>query len=126
MKKKGFTLVELLAVITLLSLVMIIVVSAISSPYRNMKKDLNESQKKLIISAAETYIQRYKNNYPSVEGNIYCISLNDLVKERLLEDNLVNALEDNKLDLNLGIKVTVDSKISYHFEFDETQSACTK
>lgn len=126
MKKKGFTLVELLAVITLLALIMIVVVTSTSASNRNMRKDLKESEVRLIYSAAETYIQKNKNEYPTVEGNIYCISLKDLINEGLLEDNLVNAMEDTKLDLNLGVKVTVESKVSYNFEFDEIENACTK
>ena len=126
MKKNGFTLVELLAVITLLALIAVVVITNVSSPYRSMKKDLNESEIKLIYSAAETYIQKHKNDYPTIEGNIYCITIKDLIEEGLLEDNLINAMEDSKIDTSLGIKVTVESKVSYEFLFDLKESVCTK
>ena len=124
MKKKGFTLIELLAVITLLSLLAIVVVVTVSSSYRNMRKDLSESQKRMIYSATETYIEKYKNDYPMVVGNTYCISLSQLVKEGLLEDKLINAMEDIELDLSLSVKVLVESKVGYDFVFDEKKNAC--
>lgn len=126
MKKNGFTLVELLAVITLVALLTTVIITAVSSSYKNMRKDLNESQVNLIYSATDTYVQRYKNAYPEEEGSEYCILLEDLVMEGLLEDNLKDAMENKNIDLSLGIKVTVDSKKSYHFELDTKESICTK
>lgn len=125
MKIKGFTLVELLAIIALLAVIVVVTITTVSAPYQGMRKDLQESQIKLIESATETYIQKYKNEYPSIEGNIYCISLKQIVEEGLLEDHLINAMEDAKIDLNYGVKVTVESKVSYQFEFDSRKNVCS-
>lgn len=125
MKKNGFTLIELLAVIALLALIMLIIIPPMISQVQKVRRDLSDSQTKLIYSAAETYIKKNKNDYPTKEGNKYCLSLQMLVNEGLLQDNLVDQLTDAQISLEMTIEATVDSKVSYTFEFDPDKKVCT-
>ena len=53
MKKNGFTLVELLAVIVILAIILVIAVPKISDTINNAKKGSMASSVKMIAAAAE-------------------------------------------------------------------------
>ena len=72
-KKKGFTLVELLAVIVILAVILIIAVPRISDVIKNSKKASFESSAKTIISQAEK-----KKMENEVLGNTNPINCSDI------------------------------------------------
>ena len=74
--KKGFTLVELLAVIAILAILVIIAVPNIISMYNNSKKQvfLNEAQ---TVAATSTRKYLTENMYEAEQSNIYCKSKTD-------------------------------------------------
>lgn len=123
-RKKGFTLIELLAVLALLALIMIVIVAPMVTKVQKVKQDLSDSQKKLIYSAAETYIKKNQDRYPKKEGEKYCISLQTLVYEGLLQDNIINQLSEEEIPLERTIQITVESRVNYAFEFDANQTIC--
>ena len=75
MKKKGFTLVELLAVIVILAIILIIAMPKISEVIKKTKLSSLESTAKMIINSAE---KKYTENQVLEQGtNISC---NDVAK----------------------------------------------
>jgi len=125
MKKNGFTLVELLGVIMLLGLLAIVIMPPMIKRVQNLRKDLSNSQISLVYSATETYLKKYKNDYPTIEGKKYCITLEMLVDEGLLDEKLVNHLNDSDIDLDSTVDVTVDSKLSYSYQWDPDRVTCS-
>ena len=86
MNKKGFTLVELLAVIAILALLVIIALPNVLSMFNNAKKDLFLTEAKNVFKeSTKKYISNNMHN--SNEGNIYCKSETD---------------SKNPLDMNIG------------------------
>ena len=75
MKKKGFTLVELLAVIVILAVILIIAMPKISDVIKNSKESSLETTAKLIASQAE---KKYTEN--QVLDNSSTINCRDVVK----------------------------------------------
>ena len=76
MNKKGFTLVELLAVIAILALLVIIALPNVLSMFNNAKKDLFLTEAKNVFKeSAKKYIS--DNMHNSKEGNTYCKSKTD-------------------------------------------------
>lgn len=76
MKKKGFTLVELLAVIAILALLVIIALPNVLSMFNNAKKDLFLTEAKNVFKeSAKKYIS--DNMHNRKEGNTYCKSKTD-------------------------------------------------
>lgn len=70
LNNKGFTLVELLAVLAILIAIMAIAIPSISSSLERTKAKQNESRKKIITSAAELYVADHKNAiYKNLENN---------------------------------------------------------
>lgn len=62
--EKGFTLVELLAVIVILGIIVAIAIPAIGNVIKNAKSDANEAEITMIIDAARLYETRDGNNLP--------------------------------------------------------------
>lgn len=79
--KKGFTLVELLAVIVLLSIVGVIGVTTIIGRMRKSKEKAMFIAAQDIVSIAEAYIETRGGNSASVS---------DMVSSRLLDSNVSN------------------------------------
>ena len=97
MNKKGFTLVELLAVIAILALLVIIALPNVLSMFNNAKKDLFLTEAKNVFKeSTKKYIS--DNMHNSNEGNIYCKSETD---------------SKNPLDMDIG-------NTYYYIEKDST------
>ena len=76
MNRKGFTLVELLAVIAILALLVIIALPNVLSMFNNAKKDLFLTEAKNVFKeSAKKYIS--DNMHSSKEENTYCKSKTD-------------------------------------------------
>ena len=76
MNKKGFTLVELLAVIAILAILVLVAVPNVLSMFNKAKKDTFLTEAKNIFKeSASKYIS--DNMHNSNEGNIYCKSETD-------------------------------------------------
>lgn len=63
--KKGFTLVELLAVIFILSIILVISVPNLISNIKSNKQDASKSIENIIIAAARNYVIDYELSYPT-------------------------------------------------------------
>ena len=97
MNKKGFTLVELLAVIAILALLVIVALPNVLSMFNKAKKDTFLTEAKSIFKeSASKYIS--DNMHNSNEGNIYCKSETD---------------SKNPLDMDIG-------NTYYYIEKDNT------
>lgn len=103
MNKKGFTLVELLAVLIVLAILTTIATATIIKQVNESKKTLNEAQKSIVKASAIEYAT--KKGLFKQEGNTYNICLKDLEKEALIDKNIVNSLNKNK---NYYLKLTVE------------------
>ena len=103
MNKKGFTLVELLAVLIVLAILATIATTTIIKQVKESKKTLNEAQKSIVKASTIEYAT--KKGLFKQEGNTYNICLKDLEKEALIDKNIVNSLNKNK---NYYLKLTVE------------------
>ena len=117
--KKGFTIVELLAVIIIISILITITGISISKVVRNSKERLNEVQVNEIISATKAYISSHMGITLDTNECGY-ITLNKLKQEGLIED-----IKNYK---NKYVKVTVDSKaiIDYNYEIVDSIGSCVE
>ena len=103
MKKNAFTLVELLAVIAILTIIMVISVPQLITSIKNKKTDALEKTKDLLISAARNYVIDYELKVPT------SISIETLCKNDYLECPIKNP-KDNS---NLNGYVNVDDNKVY-------------
>lgn len=74
--KKGFTLVELLGVIIILTLIISIVIPKVIGGIKSKQKDANSLNDDIVLNAVKLYVSENKKDYPDIDGNIYCIEAN--------------------------------------------------
>lgn len=122
--KKGFTLIELLAVITLLAIVTIAVVPSIIKQVTDKKEEVNQTTLDLIYNAADLYVSNDKATYKKETGNVYCVTLETLVKEDLLDKNITNFKTGKSIPLNRIIKMTVNSYYEFEYELLDKDAEC--
>ena len=89
-RKKGFSLVELLAVVVILGLLATISIVAISSLIDRAKQDKTDSLKKTVLMSAQTYIQNNKNLVPKIIGESKNIKVSDLRAGNYLTEDIKN------------------------------------
>ena len=131
MNRKGFTLVELLAVLVILGMVMVIALPAITSSMQRTKKKQNDSRIKLLLSSAEVYVNDHKNdvynNMVVGEETKYCYIRiqEDLVNGRYLTSELIKDMDDK--ELNGVIKYSSDGEYKYfdHIEDGDSEAYCS-
>lgn len=121
MNKKGFTLAELIGVIVLIGLLIALAFPPMLKQIQNTKSSLNSATEKLIISGASDYIASNKNNYEIVSGAVYCITLDTLVKNNFIPNNLKD-VENNPLSLETFVKVEIENK-AYKYSVSDTCKA---
>ena len=123
MNKKGFTLIELITVVAMLSLIAVVLIPKISTAFQVSYADQLEDVRKNVRDAAEIYVQsdigedvyRKLLNYEKVT-----IYLNILSSYGLIESKIYNPLADNYFDIdNEYIILEMDELglISYEFSF---------
>lgn len=115
MNRKAFTLVELVGVVTLLGIISILVVANILNQIRNSKESIDKVTEELIYSGTDLYLDNKLNEYPKVNNNVYCITLEAIVDEGKLTSPIVNASGD-EISLNKYVKVEVKNK-EYTYKF---------
>ena len=106
--KKGFTLVEVLAVVALIALIGLLAAPTIINQINNKKSELSDVALSMLGSAAELYIDKYQNIYPRTIGNTYCIKLKTLVDEGFLTEPIK--------DLKTNKEIEVLTKVGDHYE----------
>lgn len=118
MNKKGFTLVELIGVITLLAVIVLISVPIITSSINNTKQKAYNEQKNTIISGAKKWIivNGAKND------TSFTITLQELISAGLLEDDVLKDPRDDSNMLDNGACVFVandNSSLNYTYTFSD-------
>ena len=89
LNRKGFTLVELLAVVVILLAISVIAVSSISAAIERNKVKQNDAKKEILISYAKLYYDEHRNSLS--ENETGCISLSDLSELGLLDSEKKDA-----------------------------------
>ena len=115
MNKKGFTLVELLAVIVILALIAIIAFPNVTKLIKGAKEDTNTVQFKVIEDTLKNYIAEHAAELQDVDE--VCIS--DLKADGLLENKkIVNP--DTKEEYKGCFALTWDdANNQYSYEYTE-------
>ncbi len=119
MNKKGFTLVELLAVIMVIALIAAFALPQVLTQFTNYSEGLSEKQKEMILEAGRAYVEENSATYSKTENS--CIPLQRLVDTEYLNADFVkDALGDNYNNVN-SIKVTYRNS---RFEVDLKAGSC--
>ena len=105
--KKGFTLVELLGVIVILTVIGFIAVPTALNMYRGSKEELSDLAEQVLITSTKSYVNDNENDFPIYNGNVYCVSLKKVVRENYLKTPVIDANTGEEIDLNKIVEVKV-------------------
>ena len=78
--KKGFTLIELLAVIVILAVIALIAVPRITGAIEESRIGASRQNNEAVIKAAKSYLAINEENLPSVVGESYEISIEEIIE----------------------------------------------
>ena len=98
MKKRGFTLVELLTVIVILGVVFLFIVPRLSTLIKKGEKNQKDILEERVLIAAKEYVSNYNRNfYDSLvnEGDYNYVYRTDLLKSGLVDENELKELGNN-------------------------------
>ena len=122
MKKKGFTLVELLAVIIILSLVLVIAVPSVNRYIKQSKEKAYNTQISTIIEAAQAYASANSGLLPRKEEFVVKITLGQLKSSGLIKEEVKNPNDDKYFDDALTIEI---KKKGETYNYDIVESTIT-
>ena len=88
LNSKGFSLVEILAVIVIIGIVSAIGIVSVTRLIDNSKKHFYDTQEKQIVLAAQSYANDHKNILPKDIGAMTRITLQDLIDSKYIEGNI--------------------------------------
>lgn len=113
MNKKGFTLIEILAVVTIMGLLFIIAIPKISHSLNAKKNEIDTTTKDMIINATKLYINDHQSKFDREKGNIYCLPISTLTKNEYLEAPVKNITDDVDITNSKSIKISYDNEFEY-------------
>ena len=114
MKKNGFTLVELLGVVTILALLGMIIIPNINSVISNNKQKLYDVQIRNIKSGASNFVSEHIYELEIPNNDSIGIKLGKLKQMGYIDSNISNPITKNKFSDDLVIMITnKDNSYSY-------------
>ena len=122
MKKKGFTLLELLAVIVILSLILVIAVPSVNRYIKQSKEKAYNTQISTIIEAAQAYASANSGLLPRKEEFVVKITLGQLKSSGLIKEEVKNPNDDKYFDDALTIEI---KKKGETYNYDIVESTIT-
>lgn len=116
--KNGFTLIELIAVITILAVIALITVPVVNKAITKSKEKSLEAQKETIVDAAKKYALANSEILPEYDLGQKLIHISDLVEDGYLEKIPIDPVTDS--EMTDCVKVTYDeNKNKYTYVYGE-------
>jgi len=122
--RKGFTLVELLAVIALLGGILALVYPTVLERIQSEETEILEKKQKLVYTATYDYLYENKGIYPIRSGKIYCVNMGYMAyMDRLPIDDYEDLLKNEDIHKNyIMVKIGDDSNL---YSIVTDTSSCT-
>lgn len=103
MNKKGFTLIELVAVILIIAIILLLIVPNMSNVKNNVQTKLWLENEGRLVEATKKYMYSKDINYPDVSGESIIIEKSELLDEKLISEIYDFANKDEICDAEVII-----------------------
>ena len=117
-KQKGFTLLEMISVLVLISLLLLIIFPNIINYIKNHEKQVNELNRAIYEDAVNSYILENGDLFPKDIGNKFCVSIKELINSGFLKN-----IEDEDT-INKTIQVEYNKE--YNYKLVDSNKCVTK
>ena len=111
MKKKGFTLIEMLVVITLLAIIMLIAISSVIRLKASHSKEEYDTHVKLMRQALDAYTIKYQSKLKTYNEESECMILN---YEKLVDTDI---LKEKGVKCTGKVVLTPKTSGTYDYEY---------
>ena len=120
--KKGFTLVEMLAVIVILAIISLIVFPEVNKTINNSKQRSYKTQIDNLIKATKQLVVKDTNILPEPQNNAKrCVTITELFEAGEIESDNIEDSRRKNTKINGVIIITYNSTYnSYVYEYNET------
>jgi len=120
--KRGFTLIELIAVIVILAIIALITTASVMGLFNKTKSSLYETQVEIVESAAKKWAIA-NNGFLPTDGSEYALQLSKLVTDGYLDDGDIVDPRTEK-EMNGYVNIIYDNSINqYKIEFINLSNA---
>ena len=130
MNRKGYTLVELLAVLALMAAILLVAVPSIAKQFAGIEENNYTQFKQNIFLAAESYINANPNAAAVVKlkeaNGTICIKTDDLITGGWIKSSLANPKTDKQLKEQTSYIRVVNEGGEYKYTYFLTPENCTK
>lgn len=124
MKRRGFTLVELLAVVTIMGVILLISVPNITKQLKKTNSNKYSEFVEDIFLATESYITSYRDSIDLSTG-VDNISVERLVKAGYFKSTTINPKTNKKVNINSYVIVSLNDDGTFEYKYiDEDISVC--
>ena len=113
--RKGFTMIELLATVTILGILMTVTIGYAMRLINKSKNDSMEQQTKLVTTAAESYFQAHREQLPRLVGQTTKIPISTLLETNYLKKEVKNAKGESCMEKSF-ITAHKDSRTKYTYK----------
>lgn len=113
-KKKGFSMTELLAVVVILGILSTIVIVTYSQYISSSKKEKDKQNEELVVEAAKAYLNANIDQKPKTIGESTKITLETLRQSNYLKDDVKNSKNESCMD-NSYVYVYKNSFTNYTY-----------
>ena len=116
--KKGFTLIEMIGVMVILSLLLAFVMPNVINYVKKGGDIKDKATKEILYTAAKKYMKDNKGDFKEDIHNTYCINIKDLSEQGYVESPIIlsSSNKDITKDTSTSVKVTYDKKYKYDLE----------
>ena len=118
MKKSGFTLIELIGIVVIISLILLIAVPSINSVIEQGEENKKQEALNNIYMATENYLMANYDEYSSLDniGASEYIYVMDLINQQYMDIDELNPNDDESFDSKDVVKVTRNEDNTFSYE----------
>lgn len=112
-EKRGFTMIELLAVLVILGIIMVIAVPSVVSYLQGARTDYYDQLEESVKTVGQEYFSDHRSLMPRENGQIFSVNIQDLITEGYTTE-ILDSDGNNTCTGNVYVKRLATADFEYH------------